>query len=217
MTLAMTSVDDGEVERVVSHMKRALDIYPNPDTLLKTIELLNAWVGSRRPETCCRTRGISVRRGTRYKQYSCKENSTESKNRLLRPSICAIAKLVDRATGNSMNQKNVSIIMPAKNEASAIRAVIESIRRHVPDAEILIIDDGSTDDTATVSQVAGARVVSHPYSMGNGAAIKTGARSAVGDVLVFMDADGQHDPADIPRLLKGVENGVRNGSWRPQQ
>ncbi|MFO1211295.1 MAG: glycosyltransferase family 2 protein [Paenacidovorax caeni] len=77
----------------------------------------------------------------------------------------------------------------------------------VGEIEVLVVNDGSTDDTAAVAQAAGARVVHHPYSKGNGAAIKTGARSALGEVLVFMDADGQHDPADIPRLLNELNQG----------
>jgi glycosyltransferase involved in cell wall biosynthesis len=77
----------------------------------------------------------------------------------------------------------------------------------VPGVEVVVVDDGSTDETASVARNAGARVISHPYSMGNGAAIKTGARQALGDVLVFMDADGQHDPADIPRLLARLADG----------
>ena len=77
----------------------------------------------------------------------------------------------------------------------------------VGEIEVLVVNDGSTDDTAAVAQAAGARVVQHPYSKGNGAAIKTGARSALGEVLVFMDADGQHDPADIPRLLNELNQG----------
>lgn len=101
----------------------------------------------------------------------------------------------------------ISIILPAKNEAAAIGATVAAIRRHYPEAELLVIDDGSTDATAATAQAAGARVISHPYSKGNGAAIKTGARTATGDLLVFMDADGQHDPADIPRLLAKLEQG----------
>src|SRR5690606_11781788 len=73
--------------------------------------------------------------------------------------------------------------------------------------EILVINDGSTDSTQQVAEQAGATVISHPYSKGNGAAIKSGARHAVGDVIVFMDADGQHDPQDIPRLLQKIEEG----------
>jgi glycosyltransferase involved in cell wall biosynthesis len=98
-------------------------------------------------------------------------------------------------------------VLPAKNEGVAIGSVIERIRATLPEAAILVVDDGSTDDTRLVAERAGARVVSHPHSMGNGAAIKTGARQASGDILVFMDADGQHDPADIPRLLEKLDEG----------
>src|SRR5690606_27003617 len=77
----------------------------------------------------------------------------------------------------------------------------------LPEAEVIVVDDGSTDDTATVAAEQGASVLSSPYSMGNGAAIKRGARAATGDILVFMDADGQHDPAHIPALLAKLEEG----------
>lgn len=101
----------------------------------------------------------------------------------------------------------LSIVLPAKNEAGAIgRVVAELVQRH-PGAEVLVVNDGSTDDTALVAAQAGARVVSHRYSMGNGAAIKTGARHAQGEVLVFMDADGQHHPADVARLLDTLAKG----------
>lgn len=106
-----------------------------------------------------------------------------------------------------------SIILPAKSEAAAIGATVEKIHTQLAQmglttgAEVLVVNDGSTDDTAAVAAAAGARVVHHPYSKGNGAAIKTGARAAQGDVLVFMDADGQHDPADIPRLLDKLSQG----------
>ncbi len=103
--------------------------------------------------------------------------------------------------------KILSIILPAKNESAAIGATVAAIREHFAGAEILVVNDGSTDDTAAIAESAGARVVHHPYSKGNGAAIKTGARAAKGDILVFMDADGQHDPADIPRLLEKLEQG----------
>jgi len=72
---------------------------------------------------------------------------------------------------------------------------------------VIVVNDGSTDNTLEVAEAAGARVVSHPYSKGNGAAIKTGARAATGEIIVFMDADGQHDPADIPRLLARLDEG----------
>ncbi|MDM7858824.1 glycosyltransferase family 2 protein [Thiopseudomonas acetoxidans] len=101
----------------------------------------------------------------------------------------------------------LSIILPAKNESAAIGATVAGIIALLPDAEVIVVNDGSTDNTLEVATAAGARVVSHPYSKGNGAAIKTGARAATGEIIVFMDADGQHDPADIPRLLARLEEG----------
>ena len=101
----------------------------------------------------------------------------------------------------------ISIILPAKNEADGLRKTLPGLRALLPDAEIIVVDDGSTDGTAAVAAELGARVLSSPYSMGNGAAIKRGARAAGGDVIVFMDADGQHDAADIPKLLERIEAG----------
>ena len=101
----------------------------------------------------------------------------------------------------------VSIILPAKNEAASLGALLSRIRQRLPDAEILVVNDGSSDQTAQTAQEQGARVISHPYSLGNGAAVKAGARAASGDVLVMMDADGQHDPDDIPRLLETLNRG----------
>jgi len=102
---------------------------------------------------------------------------------------------------------DVSIILPARNEALALPGCLEGIRRVLPDAELIVVDDGSTDDTAAVCASRGVRVVTHPYPMGNGAAIKTGARAAGGDVLVFMDSDGQHRPEDIPALIAKFSEG----------
>lgn len=104
-------------------------------------------------------------------------------------------------------QPQVSIVLPARNEESVIARVVSAIRYGHPDAEILVVDDGSTDTTGERAMDAGARVLRHPYSMGNGAAVKSGARAARGNILVFMDADGQHDPAEIPNLLARLEEG----------
>src|SRR6478735_6797149 len=101
----------------------------------------------------------------------------------------------------------ISVILPAKNEAEGLRRTLPALRACLPAAEVIVVDDGSTDDTAAVATRHGATVVASPYAMGNGAAIKRGARAAAGDVLVFMDADGQHDPTLIPQLLARLEQG----------
>jgi glycosyltransferase involved in cell wall biosynthesis len=101
----------------------------------------------------------------------------------------------------------LSIIIPAKNEGEALATLLPTLRDSYPDAEILVMDDGSTDNTRGICAAAGVRCESAPYSMGNGAAIKRGARAATGDILVFMDGDGQHDPADVARLLARLEQG----------
>lgn len=106
-----------------------------------------------------------------------------------------------------MKSKNFSLVLPAKNERAAVGATVELLRALYPEAEIIVVNDGSTDETANAAAAAGAQVISHPYSKGNGAAIKTGARAASGEVIVFMDADGQHDPSDIPRLLEKIDQG----------
>ncbi|MFK3647019.1 glycosyltransferase family 2 protein [Lysobacter enzymogenes] len=102
---------------------------------------------------------------------------------------------------------SISIVLPAKNESEGLRRTLPALRAAFPDAEIIVVNDGSTDDTAQVASTLGAKVLSSPYSMGNGAAIKRGARAARGDVIVFMDADGQHDPAQIERLLEPLTHG----------
>ena len=101
-----------------------------------------------------------------------------------------------------MTAAKVSIVIPAYNESETIADLIQRIHRRYPDFEIVVINDGSDDNTASVAADAGARVFSHPYNIGNGAAIKSGIRAATGDILVFMDADGQHDPEDIGRMLE---------------
>ncbi|MEW6560285.1 MAG: glycosyltransferase family 2 protein [Pseudomonadota bacterium] len=117
------------------------------------------------------------------------------------------SSFVASATKLDLTPSHLSIILPARNEAGAVGQTVQRIRALYPEAEIIVVNDGSTDATADIARQAGAQVVSKPYGMGNGAAIKTGARAARGEVLVFMDADGQHDPADIPRLLAKLEEG----------
>ena len=106
---------------------------------------------------------------------------------------------------------SLSVILPAKNEAHNLQALLPRVQAMLTgvnrDAEIIVIDDGSTDGTRQVCEAHGVRVISHPYSSGNGAAVKTGARAARGEVLAFMDADGQHDPELIPRLLDKLDEG----------
>jgi glycosyltransferase involved in cell wall biosynthesis len=103
--------------------------------------------------------------------------------------------------------KDISIVIPAKNEEQGLAKVLPVLRATYPEAEIIVVNDGSTDNTVQVCEEAGVQVVSHPYSKGNGAAIKSGARAASGEYIVFMDGDGQHDPADIERLLYKMEEG----------
>ncbi|TCV79097.1 glycosyltransferase family 2 protein [Sulfurirhabdus autotrophica] len=103
--------------------------------------------------------------------------------------------------------QRISIVIPARNEAGALRVLLPELINLAGGAEILVINDGSTDATVEVCNAYPIRVVSHLYPMGNGAAIKTGARAATGEILIFMDADGQHKPEDIPALLEKFEEG----------
>lgn len=101
----------------------------------------------------------------------------------------------------------VSIVLPARNEGASLATLLPAIQEKAPGAEILVVDDGSTDDTAALCDLYQVGRIAHPYPKGNGAAIKAGARAATGDVIVFMDADGQHQPEDIPRLLAKLDDG----------
>ena len=98
----------------------------------------------------------------------------------------------------------VSVVIPAFNEAAAIGEVVRRVVARRAWAEVLVVDDGSRDETGVRAEEAGARVVRHPYNKGNGAAVKTGIRAARGEVVLLMDADGQHDPDDMETLVSGV-------------
>jgi len=99
-----------------------------------------------------------------------------------------------------MNEFKISIVIPAYNEATTIGDIVSKIKALYPDFEIIVVNDGSTDETPAVAKRAGAIVYSHPYNIGNGAAIKSGIRAASGDILVFMDADLQHNPEEIQTM-----------------
>ena len=105
------------------------------------------------------------------------------------------------------DEARLSIIIPAKNEAAIIGEVVLSVRQHFPAAEILVVNDGSDDQTASLAEESGARVITHPVSLGNGAAIKAGARAAQGNVFVMMDGDGQHKAENIRLLLEKLDEG----------
>ena len=105
------------------------------------------------------------------------------------------------------NTDKISLIIPAKNEAQSLKGLIPKLKKLMPAAEIIIVNDGSTDDTETICNKQHVTIITNPYSMGNGAAVKIGARHAAGEIIVFLDADGQHNPEDITRLLQELDKG----------
>ncbi len=96
----------------------------------------------------------------------------------------------------------ISVVIPAFNEEAAIGDTVRDVRSVLPEAELIVVDDGSDDSTAAKAEEAGAKVARHPYNKGNGAAVRTGLLAATGDIVVMMDGDGQHDAADIPKFLE---------------
>ncbi len=106
---------------------------------------------------------------------------------------------------SNRKENKISIVIPAMNEERVIANVIKSVQKILGGrCEIIVVDDGSKDNTGKVAKEAGALVVTHPYNIGNGAAVKSGIRAATGEIIVMMDADGQHNPEDIPRLLEKI-------------
>ena len=107
--------------------------------------------------------------------------------------------------------RKVSIVLPAFNEAGSIAVILGRIRAVEAERggkdlfEVIVVDDGSTDGTAEAAEKADARVIRHPYNIGNGAAVKSGIRAAGGDVILLMDSDGQHPPEKIPDLLDALD------------
>jgi glycosyltransferase involved in cell wall biosynthesis len=98
----------------------------------------------------------------------------------------------------------LSVVIPAYNEAASIERVLAKVGAQLPDAELIVVDDASRDETVALATRAGATVISQPYNKGNGAAVKAGIRAATGEVILLLDADGQHDPTDLPRILAPI-------------
>lgn len=107
-----------------------------------------------------------------------------------------------------MPEPLVTVVIPARDEAGGLPGVLTGVKAALEAAriqyEIVVVDDGSSDGTGEAARAAGARVLRNPFALGNGAAVKAGIRAARGDVVALMDADGQHDPADLPRLLAAL-------------
>jgi len=100
---------------------------------------------------------------------------------------------------------SVTIVVPAYNEEGTIGRVLDGIKKVAGECEIIVVDDCSEDGTADIARKSGVKLLQHERRMGYGAALKTGVKNAGGDFVLFMDADGQHDPEDIPELLRQRE------------
>jgi glycosyltransferase involved in cell wall biosynthesis len=98
-----------------------------------------------------------------------------------------------------------TVIIPAFNEAASIGALVADLRSAATWHDILVVDDGSSDDTGAQASAFGARVVTHPYNKGNGAAVKTGIRQSDSEYIIIVDADGQHRAADALRLTSRLD------------
>lgn len=108
---------------------------------------------------------------------------------------------------SEQKQSDISIVIPAKNEAPSLRLLLPELKKQMPNAEIIVVNDGSQDETKDVCEENSVRSITSPYSKGNGASIKTGANAASGETIIFMDADGQHQVNDIATLLDSYQDG----------
>lgn len=107
--------------------------------------------------------------------------------------------------GSEAPENRITVVVPAFNEEGTIGEVVLGVKKNLPEARILLIDDGSSDATALKAREAGADVISHPLNKGNGAAIKTALRAISGGLVAVLDGDGQHDPAELPALLSHLD------------
>jgi len=111
---------------------------------------------------------------------------------------------------NEREKEKILVVIPALNEEEQIAAVVQQVMEQVPEAQILVVNDGSSDQTVQMALAYGAKVLSHPFNMGYGVALQTGYKYALTngfDYLLQMDGDGQHDPRFLRALLKEVEGG----------
>ncbi len=100
--------------------------------------------------------------------------------------------------------RTLTVVIPARDEAPHLAALVTSVKKLLPEAEVIVVDDGSVDGCGETAITAGARVIRHPYPLGNGAAVRRGIRAARRDWVLVMDGDGQHPPGEIPKLLEGA-------------
>ncbi len=101
----------------------------------------------------------------------------------------------------------ISLVIPAKNEAEGLAGFLTELKTKYPQFEIIVVNDASTDNTKEVAEQAQVQVITHPYSIGNGGSIKTGARNATREYILFMDGDGQHRVEDIEKLITKFQQG----------